>query len=276
MVSGETLQSLAEVSLYTEMSDLILNQIRSKPQNLIKISDISVDDIKKYKIIYVYTQFLDDFFNKFYNHLNDITLISHNSDYGIYDRHLKYLDDNKIKAWYCQNRETSHPKLFSIPIGLANSQWPHGNQQLISSIRGEQNSKEILVYKNFDIGTNHNERHICNNITNNNGIHLSSNTSIANYWRILSKSIFIISPPGNGIDCHRVWEALYLRTVPIVKYHESFSQFKHLPILFIDNWEEVTIDNLRSKLDEFKYREFNDIQELTIDYWKNIITNENN
>ena len=276
MVSGETLQSLAEVSLYTEMSDLILNQVRSKPQNLIKISDISVDDIKKYKIIYVYTQFLDDFFDKFYNHLNNVTLISHNSDYGIYNRHLKYLDGNKIKAWYCQNRETSHPKLFSIPIGLANSQWPHGNQQLISSIREEQNTKEILVYKNFDIGTNCNERHICNNITNNNGIHLSSNTIIENYWRILSKSAFIISPPGNGIDCHRVWEALYLRTVPIVKYHESFSQFKHLPILFIDNWEEVTIDNLRSKLDEFKYREFNDIQELTIDYWKNIITNENN
>jgi len=276
MISGETLQSLAEVSLYTEMSDLILNQIISKPQNLIKISDISVDDIKKYKIIYVYTQFLDDFFDKFYNHLNDVTLISHNSDYGIYDSYLKYLDGNNINKWYCQNRETSHPKLLSIPIGLANSQWPHGNQDLISSIRGEQNLKEILVYKNFDIGTNYTERHICNNITNNNDIYMSSNTSIENYWRILSKSVFVISPPGNGIDCHRIWEALYLRTIPIVKYHESFSQFKHLPILFIKNWEEVTIDNLCSKLDIFKAEMFNSIQELTIDYWKNIITNENN
>jgi len=276
MISGETLQSLAEVSLYTEMSDLILNQIISKPQNLIKISDISVDDIKKYKIIYVYTQFLDDFFDKFYNHLNDVTLISHNSDYGIYDSYLKYLDGNNINKWYCQNRETSHPKLLSIPIGLANSQWPHGNQDLISSIRGEQNLKEILVYKNFDIGTNYTERHICNNITNNNDIYMSSNTSIENYWRILSKSVFVISPPGNGIDCHRIWEALYLRTIPIVKYHESFSQFKHLPILFIKNWEEVIIDNLCSKLDIFKAEMFNSIQELTIDYWKNIITNENN
>jgi len=275
MVSGETLQSLAEVSLYTEMSDLILNQIRSKPQNLIKISDVSVDDIKKYKIIYIYTQFIDDFFDKFYNHLDNVTLISHNSDYGIHDRHLKYLNGDNVKKWYCQNRETSHAKLFSIPIGLANSQWLHGNQELISSIREEQNAKEILVYKNFDIGTNYNERHICNAITNNNGIYLSSNTSIENYWRILSKSKYIISPPGNGIDCHRIWEALYLRTVPVVKYHESFSQFKHLPILFVDRWEEVTIDNLLSKQDEFKYIEFDNIRELTIDYWKNIIINEN-
>lgn len=276
MISGETLQSLAEVSLYTEMSDLILNQIRSKPQNLIKISDISVDDIKKYKIIYVYTQFLDDFFDKFYNHLNGVTLISHNSDYGIYDRHLKYLDGNNIKKWYCQNRESSHPKLFSIPIGLANSQWPHGNQELITAIRSELNPKEILVYKNFDISTNYNERHNCNNITNNNGIFLSNNTSLENYWRAVSKSVFIISPPGNGIDCHRIWEALYLRTIPIVKYHESFSQFKHLPILFVNSWDEVTIDNLQSSINIFKDIDFSNIQELTINYWSNLITNENN
>jgi hypothetical protein len=272
IVSGEALQSIAEVGLYSEITDIIYDQIRSKPQKLLKISDVSTDEIKKYKIIYIYTQFLDDFFDKFFNHLQNVVIISHNSDYGIYDKHLKYLEGDNILKWFCQNRETSHQKLFSLPIGLANSQWPHGNQELISSIRNEQNLKEILVYKNFDINTNHNERTICNNITCNNNIPLSNNTSIENYWRIISKSVFVISPPGNGIDCHRIWEALYLHTVPIVKYHESLSQFKHLPILFVDSWEEVTIDSLRSKLDEFKYREFNDIPELTIDYWSNIIT----
>jgi hypothetical protein len=88
--------------------------------------------------------------------------------------------------------------------------------------------------------------------------------------------MFVISPPGNGIDCHRIWEALYLRTVPVVKYHESFSQFKHLPILFVNNWDEVTIDNLQSSINIFKNIDFNYIQELTINYWSNLITNENN
>ena len=276
MISGETLQSLAEVSLYTEITDLISDQVKSLPQRLVRMSDMSPSDIKTYKVIYVYTQFLDEFFSKFYDHLDNVILVSHNSDYGIHDRYLKYLEGPNISKWYCQNRETSHPKLFSIPIGLANSQWPHGNQDLITSIREENNNKEILVYKNFDIGTNYGERQICNNITTNNGIPLSSKTTIEEYWRFLSKSVFVISPPGNGIDCHRIWEALYLRTVPVVKYHESFSQFKHLPILFINDWSDVTISGLRSRVEEFKGDRFSNIKELDIKYWRQLIKNESN
>jgi hypothetical protein len=276
MISGELLQSIAEISLYDEMTDLIRNQNQSIPQKLVKISDLDLSQIKKYKVIYVYTHFLDSFFNKFFEHLNDNTiLISHNSDLGIHSNYLKYLEGNKIKKWYCQNRETSHPKLFSIPIGLANSQWPHGNQDLIKSIRDKNNKKDILVYKNFDINTNSYERNLCNSITNNNGILLSSSKTISDYWNTISKSVFIISPPGNGIDCHRVWEALYLRCVPIIKDHEAFSQFKHLPILFVNSWEEVTIDFLRSKVSLYLDKEkLFDVPLLEIDYWRNIILND--
>jgi hypothetical protein len=276
MISGELLQSIAEISLYDEMTDLIRNQNQCMPQKLVKISDLESSQIKKYKVIYVYTHFLDSFFNKFFEHLNDNTiLITHNSDLGIHSNYLKYLEGNKIKKWYCQNRETSHPKLFSIPIGLANSQWPHGNQDLIKNIRGKNNKKDILVYKNFDINTNSYERNLCNSVTNNNGIPLSTPQTISDYWNTISKSVFIISPPGNGIDCHRVWESLYLRCVPVIKDHEAFSQFKYLPILFVKNWEEVTIDFLRSKVSLYQDREkLFDIPLLEIDYWRNIILND--
>jgi hypothetical protein len=269
MISGELLQSIAEISLYAEMTDLIQNQNRSMPQKLTKISELEAEQIKRYKTIYVYTHFLDSFFNKFFEHLRDDTvLISHNSDLGIHNNYLKYLEGNKIKKWYCQNRETSHPKLFSIPIGLANSQWPHGNQYLIKSIREKNNIKNILVYKNFDINTNSYERNICNSITRDNSIPLSTQQTIAEYWDTMSRSIFVISPPGNGIDCHRIWEALYLRCVPVVKEHEAFSQFKHLPILFINRWEEVTIDFLKTKAIIYQNSEQFDIPLLEIDYWR--------
>lgn len=276
MISGELLQSIAEISLYTEMTDLITNQNRSMPQNLAKISDVSVDEIKKYKVIYVYTHFLNDFFNKFYNHLQEETiLISHNSDLGIHQNMLHYLEGNKIKKWYCQNRETSHPKLFSIPIGLANSQWPHGNQSLITEIRNKNNKKEFLVYKNFDINTNSYERNICNTITGNNGIPLAPPKPIAEYWEFMSKSVFIVSPPGNGIDCHRIWEALYLKCVPVVRSHEAFSQFKHLPILFVNSWEEVTIDFLKEKSKDYLNKENTfEIPELELNFWKEKILND--
>lgn len=268
MISGELFQSLAEVGLYSEMTDLISNQIRSMPQILIKMSDLAPKDIKKYKVVYVYTQFLTDFFDRYFDELNDGTiLISHNSDLGIHQNSHKYLECNKIKAWYCQNRETSHPKLFSIPIGLANSQWPHGNQQLIENIRKANNKKDILVFKNFDINTNYGERLLCNIATSNNGISMSPSQSLDNYWTTLSRSVFIISPPGNGIDCHRIWEALCLRCVPIVKKHEAFLQFLHLPILFIDDWNQVTVDFLMHKSKEFLGVDHK-IPELEIEFWK--------
>jgi len=276
IISGELFQSLAQICLYDEMTDLIRNQNNSLPQNLVKMSDLKAEDITSYKIIYVYTQFLDAFFNKFFNFLsNDTILISHNSDLGIHNNYIKYLNSDKIKKWYCQNRETYHPKLFSLPIGLANSQWPHGNQDLITSIREENNSKEILVYKNFDISTNYGERQICNSITNNSGIPLSNKTSMEEYWRFLSKSVFVISPPGNGIDCHRIWESLLLRCSPIVLSNESFSEFKDLPILFVNSWEEVTLDFLKSNVYKYSAMFNNDITQLIIEYWDKKINNYN-
>ena len=273
MISGELFQSLAQISFCTDVPEIIFNQAQSMPQRLALIDETSEQDIKNYKTVYIYTQFLDHFFAKFYDHLTEgTTIISHNSDYAVEERHLKYLAGNKIKAWYCQNREVHHEKLFSLPIGLANSQWPHGNQQLITNIRDKNNTKEYLVYKNFDINTNTYERTTCHYITQQNNIPLSTHTTIENYWTVLSKSIFAISPPGNGIDCHRIWEALFLRTVPIVKYHEAFSQFKHLPILFVNSWEEVTIPFLKEKSKDYINKpEMFDIPLLDIDYWKQLI-----
>lgn len=94
---------------------------------------------------------------------------------------------------------------------------------------------------------------------------MSNKTDITRYLNYISKSKFVISPPGNGIDCHRIWECMFLGTTPIVLYNECFSQFNHLPILFVDSWEEVTTESLRNKVDNYS---FDNIKELTLDYWR--------
>jgi hypothetical protein len=64
----------------------------------------------------------------------------------------------------------------------------------------------------------------------------------------LSQSKFMICPRGNAIDCHRNWEVLYMRRVPIMKKHPYLQElFKNYPVLFVDDFIEVTekllIDN---------------------------------
>jgi len=36
------------------------------------------------------------------------------------------------------------------------------------------------------------------------------------YREAVSESMFVLSPPGRGLDCHRTWEAIYLGAVPVV------------------------------------------------------------
>lgn len=278
MISGENFQSIAEVSFLNAepngtLSYIVGNQIKSKPQNIKLINETSIEEVKKYKIIYVYTHFLDDFLSKFAKVLtNETILITGNSDNHVTEQLISQYNPN-FKVWYCQNKDYINPKLKTIPIGLANSQWPHGNQELITSVKDKNQNKDILVYKNFDINTNISYRNECDSKTSRNGIMMSPKTTNLEYWNLLSRSVFTISPRGNGIDCHRIWECLFLKTIPVVLNHPCFSDFKHLPILFIDDWSDVTVPYLREKYEFFKGSFNKPIEELDIDFWVNKIEN---
>lgn len=52
---------------------------------------------------------------------------------------------------------------------------------------------------------------------------------------------FVICPKGHGMDCHRNWETLYMRRVPIFKNDPYFRQLMQgFPALFVNEWEEIT------------------------------------
>jgi hypothetical protein len=270
MISGERFQNLAQICLYSSPNSNILKQ--NIKGNCVSIDSVTKEEIKKYRIIFVYTHDLTLFFDKFYNELNDVTLISHNSDDGVDESFLPLLDGTNIKKWYCQNRLVSHPKLFSLPIGVANSQWRHGNTNTLLYTRSNNAPKTNLVFKNFQINTNSVPRQLCDIITTGNGIKMSPVTGIEQYWNNLSSSYFAISPVGNGIDCHRIWECLTLRTIPVVIYHEAFSQFKHLPICFVDNWECVTEDFLKEQKEMYSNIDWNLIYSyMQISTWEKAI-----
>ena len=59
-----------------------------------------------------------------------------------------------------------------------------------------------------------------------------------------------LSPRGNGLDCHRTWEALYLDAIPIVWHSTLDSLYANLPIIIIHDWKEVNEEFLRVKLKE--------------------------
>jgi len=80
----------------------------------------------------------------------------------------------------------------------------------------------------------------------------------------------VICPRGNGVDCHRVWEVLYLGRVPVVERSIAMSFFKELPILFVDDWSELHNNDLMHE----KYNNIkdNNTRMLDFNWWSNKIT----
>jgi len=278
-ITGEKFQALADVSVIPEGDsvgesncDFVIKQQQNNNYNTFYYNTFTntlPDYVQNARVIFVNGWTLDKFFNKIFPLLkNKYVFISHNSDSSFTNEYNNYLNDEKVLKWFCQNKALNHEKLFALPIGIANQQYPHGNLELLKQTIDVVPNKQYLVYKNFDIYTNFQTRSHVEHVTSQNGILMNSKVDQTSYLNNISKSIFCISPPGNGIDCHRVWECLYLKTIPIIIHNDCFNQFKHLPILFVDDWYRVTADFLNASIFNFQQLLKDNLPELNITYWK--------
>lgn len=83
-------------------------------------------------------------------------------------------------------------------------------------------------------------------------------------------SKFVLSPRGNGLDCHRTWEALLMGAIPIVKSSNIDSLFEDLPVLIVSEWDEVTEEFLNEKYEEMQSDSYQ-MQKQYCDYWFELI-----
>jgi hypothetical protein len=92
-------------------------------------------------------------------------------------------------------------------------------------------------------------------------------------WTTKGQYAFSISPPGNGLDCHRTWEDLILGCIVIVRSSTIDALYEGLPVVIVKDWSEVTTENMELWLEQYKdaftnpaYRE-----KLTAAYWIKMI-----
>ena len=85
-----------------------------------------------------------------------------------------------------------------------------------------------------------------------------------------------LSPRGNGLDCHRTWEALYLDVIPVVWNSSLNSLYADLPIIVINDYSEITEKFLLTKLREIVFQKRNKwpiyrYDKLKFSYWRRLI-----
>jgi len=202
--------------------------------------------------VYIKTDYIHDFFSQI-KIKEPLVVFTGNSDYLLNENYLQYLnDDSKVLAWFGQNVIIKHSKLKSLPIGIAPAGYPHGESSILDKVRNQNNEKVNMFHCNFSTYKNKKEREYCLEQTNiYSKVNLSSqhnNETFETYMTNMSKSYFCISPNGNGIDCHRTWESLYMSTIPIVTKSEIAEQHKDMPIIILDDWSDFKKINFNKDL----------------------------
>jgi len=221
---------------------------------------------------FVKTDYIHEFFNSPLLPNITFSLITHNSDHDINHSHAEYLGYNFLNRWFAQNVNYEHQKLIPIPIGVANPEWPHGNISILKAVIKENNIKKNIAYANFNIRTNHQQREYCLNNIPEKIVEIENNVDFYTYLKHTSQAYFSICPLGNGIDSHRIWESLYLHTVPIVEMTHNIKWLTkkyNLPIIIIQDWAELSQMTLNASLYETMIKNFN-VNCLSIDNFINI------
>ncbi|CAF3335499.1 unnamed protein product [Rotaria socialis] len=87
---------------------------------------------------------------------------------------------------------------------------------------------------------------------------------------------FWLSPRGNGLDCHRTWEALYLDIIPIVWNSSLNVLYENLPVVIINDYQELNESFLYEKLNELSKQKLSKLntyqfEKLRHAYWRRLI-----
>ncbi len=180
------------------------------------------------------------------------------------------LESKKIAAWFVQNIDsppTQH--LIPIPIGLTNTVNAHGQIGVLDPWVQRAAERPLAlrhrwIYLNFAIGTNRQARLAC--VEHFANIRNEWPRSFEDYLSDLSDSVFVISPPGNGMDCHRTWEALLMGCYPIVLHSMLDPLYENLPVVVVHNWDAVTEELLHQKYEEFQASIWRR-EKLYAEYW---------
>jgi hypothetical protein len=171
---------------------------------------------------------------------NPFILLSHNGDENVTSKYFPICDTTLLIKWYTQNACISHPKLVILPIGFANPVWAHGNYSQFSQIQSMNIEKINPVYANFLVQTNREAREKCLHACKMFNIPIQNRCPPVIYMQGLASSFFCICPEGNGIDTHRFWESLYLKSIPIIlKNPLSEKLAQEFPCILLNEWTDL-------------------------------------
>ena len=133
-------------------------------------------------------------------------------------------------------------KLHPLPYGLQRRLHDDDNRTRCIKFFMEDDPKPTsLLYINHAEHTNISERgNIREMFADKSYAYVSPRVNYAEYCSRIRDNKFMICPEGNAVDCHRNWEVLCLKRVPVMKKNRYLQEcYKDFPILWVDDYADV-------------------------------------
>jgi len=261
---------------FEQIADFVFAPPRKRMDDYSGLQNTFTLDKSKWRdpcLIYTHTFYVNDLFDLIDDLQHKFVVITHNCDMNI-----TIAPPKNVIRWYAQNVNIIHDRVESIPIGLQNRIWSrYGDKEtiMLNKLKETRNYRNLL-YINHNVDTNPVKREgIYELFRDKPWVTLDYKTkNFENFDKYIDNIYnhkFVICPEGNGIDTHRIWECLYMGTIPIVEDNINNQFFKYnLPMIVVDEWSDITKEWLNYQkgwMDEWDYSP----QMLTFEYWKNKI-----
>jgi hypothetical protein len=265
---------------------------KNPKSSVTSVYDIDLTKVQRGQTVYIQGSAVKQIYRQLDKIPNPFILVTGDCDESIPDAVLsdtefkKFIESDKIIHWFSQNAVGKHPKFSPIPIGLDyhtrinSDKWgpkmsPLNQESEILSVKAAAKpfyERTLKAHANFHFnmtgGKFTDDRKKAKEQISPECVFYEPKLTKTRLETLKNQSqyAFVVSPHGNGLDCHRTWEALVLGCIPIVKTSPLDSLFEDLPVWIVREWSDVTEENMRDIIEKYRRAQFN-YDKLQLAYW---------
>jgi len=174
---------------------------------------------------------------------------------------LPKIPENIVK-WFLVNPMLEDPRIEPIPLGVGKD----ASQDIFETplttdktgwlyLNWQDHTVERSELKSFYLST---KPYWCTIVT--------EPKPFKDYLEELSKHVFVLCPEGNGLDCYRILEAIYLGCIPIVKDNPAMAYLENLPVVRVSSWSDINIDFLKNQANLIEQKEYSS-NKIKFSFW---------
>lgn len=255
-----------------------------------KVMTLFIDNIRLYRRPVITNAGPDAEWVKYLMGRNDLLLLCSklpNNKFIIFTSHEDTPIDTFIEipdnvlVIYAVNAKYHDYRVYPFPYGVQRKIGPNDNRQeiLLEEINNHREPAKLL-YINCGIERNKERNYLVNfqdkpwaTTRFDKDSKYFPYDRYRDFLNELRDHKFMICPQGHGMDCHRNWESLYMRRVPIMLRHPYFERLmKPYPVLFVDKWSDVTEKLLEDNIYLYNQAQVMDLSILDLNvYFKSCI-----